>query len=314
MRRFLGPVLLVAVATLSFAVAGHGQSRDITCPATDLPSKGSKVVATGHYMDVWCSYGDGGLYGYELSVHYYREDTPAPEIASIRRIDAHYCTGYENKPFTHYSGSVVALASVGGSPKSWSDAYGFLSGLLAQTAGLAYSCSTQTPDDGKTGGGVSRAGCPGSKPVTQKSEKVTYSWRFSFSGVPANVTLTRDSTSSGAGSGRASTFHCFFTDGSNAEARSGSGGGNVKFFPKNPPSTATFTVAITGSPKEYVKGHTVSLRLSGRITRVRGASCKPGPTTVDLVDGAQDSVSVVLCGATLTYVNGRGAHVGVQIG
>jgi hypothetical protein len=309
-RRLLGPLVGIAIAALGFAVTGNGQSRAISCPATDIPSTGApKVAVQGTLTTIWCGYSDG-FHGYELSINYYAKNTPADEIASLRKIEPHYCTGFQNKPYKLFSSSVFAYAGVSGNPKSWDDAFGYVSGLLAQTNGLAHSCTTST-----TGGGsVSRAGCPGTKPVTQKSDKVTYAWRFSFSGVPTNVTLTRNSTSSGSGSGSATSFHCFYDDGSNAQARGGSGAGNVKFFPRNPPSTATFAVAITGSPREYVKGRTVSLRLSGRITRIHGSSCKPGPTTVELVDGAQDSVSVSLCGATLRYVNGRGARVSVHIG
>src|SRR6266536_3095264 len=205
MRRLFGPFVLVALAALGFAVAGHGQARAISCPATDLPSTGApKVAVQGTLTTVWCGYTDG-FHGYELSVSYYAKSSSPAEIASLRKIEPHYCTGYQNKPYKAFSSSVIANASVAGNPKSWDVAYGYLSGLLGQVAGLAYSCSTPTT----TGGGVSREGCPGTKQVTQKSEKVTYGWRFSFSGVPTNVTLTQNSTSAGSGSGKATTFHCF---------------------------------------------------------------------------------------------------------
>ena len=312
----LAPFVAVAIAALGFAVSGHGQARSLSCPATDIPSTGpAKIFTQGKYTDVFCGYSDG-LHGYELSVHYYVKDASAAEVASVRKVDPRYCTGYQNKPYRVYSGSVVAVASVGGTPKSWDDAFGYLAGFLAQTAGLAYPCSQPTTTGGGSGAGGSgsRAGCPGTKAVTKTSDKVTYAWRFSFSGVPTNVTLERESTSSGAGSGSATTFHCFFADGSTVEARGGSGGGNVKFFPHKPPSTATFTIVVTGSPREYVKGRTVSLRLSGRVTRIQGSACKTGPATVELVDGKADAVSVTLCGATLRYVNGRGARVSVAVG
>ena len=313
MRRFAAPLLLVALAALSFAVASHGQAPPaISCPSTDLPSTGApKVVAQGTMITIWCGYSDK-LYGYELSVSYYDKSTPAAEIASLRKVQPHYCTGYQDKPYRAFSSSVIAHGSVGGNPKSWDVAFSYLPALLAQVSGAAYSCST--PADGGGASGGSRHGCPGTKQVTKASEKVTYGWRFSFSGAPQNVTLTRNATSAGSGSGKASTFHCFYADGTIAEPRAGSGGGAVKFFPKNPPATATFTLQITGSPSEYVKGKTTTLRLSGRITRVQGSSCKPGPTTVVLVDGAQDSVSVGVCGATLRYANGRGARVDVAVG
>jgi hypothetical protein len=311
MRRLLVPLLIGVIAALGFAVAGQGQALGLTCPATDLPSIGAaKVITQGKFTTVMCGYTDG-FHGYELSLNYYPPDTPADHIASMRKLDPNYCTSFRNG-YKVYTPGVVAFAQVGGNPKSWADALGYATAFLAQANGVAYSCSTPAPA-GDTSG-TSRGGCPGTKPVTKTSDRVGYAWRFSFSGVPVNATLARDSTSSGSGSGRATTFHCFYADGTVDEPRTGSGGGSVKFFPRKPPSTATFSFAITGSPREYVKGRTVTLTLQGAFTKIKGSSCKTGPTTVALVNGSQDSVSVSLCGATLKYVNGRGARVSVSIG
>src|SRR6266508_452873 len=314
MRRLLVPLVLGGIAALGFAVAGQGQAGGFTCPATDLPSTGPpKVVTQGKFTTVVCGYTDG-LYGYELSVSYYPTDTPADHIASVRKLDPHYCSSFENS-YKVYSPGAIALAQVGGNPKSWADALGYAKAFLAQANGVAYSCSAP-PGVGsaQSGGSAPRGGCPGTKPVTKTSDRATYAWRFSLSGVPANAALSREATSSGSGGGTASTLHCFYADGSVDEPRSGSGGGSVKFFPRKPPSTATFTFAINGSPREQVQGRTVRLTLRGAFTRIEGSSCKTGPTTLELVDGTQDSVSVSLCGATLKYVNGRAARVSVTVG
>jgi uncharacterized Zn-finger protein len=317
MRR-VAVILAIAVAVaLGFAAAGHGRTLEISCPGTDLPSQGGpQVFREGQYhYKVFCSYSDG-LYGYELMLSYYPTATPAGDIADIRRIDGHLCTSYQNPPYTLYSPSVVASVSVMGNPKSWTTAFGYAPAFLAQASGIASPCKPTAPPATTTtsSGGSTDSRCPQQKAVRKTSDRVAYGWRFSFRGVPANVTLSRKATSAGSGSGGATTFHCFYSDGDVDEVRTGSGGGTVWFYPRNPPSTATFSFAVDGSPGEFVKKRTVALMLTGRMTRIVGSSCTTGPTSLQLVDGATDSVSVSLCGATLKYVNGHGAKVSVSVG
>jgi hypothetical protein len=317
MRRVVFLSVLVTAAALGFAAAGHGRTLAVSCPGTDLPSTGApQVFREGQYhYKVFCNYGDG-LYGYSLMLSYYPRETPASDIADIRRIDGHLCTSYQNPPYTLYSPSVVASVSVMGSPKSWTTAFGYAPAMLAQASGIAYPCNTTTPPATTTtsSGGTTDSRCPQQKAVRKTSDRVSYGWHFSFRGVPANVTLTRKATSAGSGSGGATSLHCFYSDGGVDEVRTGSGGGTVWFYPRKPPSTATFSFSVSGSPGESVKRRTVTLMLTGRMTRIVGSSCTTGPTSLQLVDGSPDSVSVSLCGATLKYVNGHGATVSVSVG
>ena len=64
-------------------------------------------------------------------------------------LDPQYCSSYQNK-YKVYSPDVVAVAGVGGNPKSWVDALGYAKTFLAQANGVAYSCSAQA------GGGQNR--------------------------------------------------------------------------------------------------------------------------------------------------------------